>query len=655
MRKVPLAPALLAEAEDVAEQVLRALARQEVLLVLGALIGVARRDRDVDAEIGRKIEIVGDLLGRHVVEDRRVDVDLETGVLRRLDRLDRDLERSLLVDGAVVLLLETVEMDREEQERRRLEEVQLLFEQQRIGAQRHELLARDDAGDDLADVLVNERLAARDRDDRRPALVDRLQALIDRKALVEDRRRIVDLAAARASEIAAEERLKKKDERIALSAHQRLLQNISAYAELLVKRNGHPRLLRSNEKGLNCSGGFNGPGVHRVFWARHVGEFGGQLEVNVLAHAVERLDADGANGTQLGDRFLNKSFGRRRARRDSDRLHALEPGEIEHAGVLDEISGKPEILADLAQPVRVRGVVGPDDEEKVDLLAELDDGGLPVLRRIADVAGVWADDRGKARLQRRDHVLGVVDRQRRLRDERDAFGIADGKRRDLMRFGNHVHDAGDLTERTLDLRVAEMADEHDVVSLLGVPAAFLVDLRHQRAGRIDNVEVAEFRAALHLLRHAMRGEDCNRAGRHFVDFLDEDRAAVPERIDDALVVHDFVADIDRRAIFLERALDDVDRPLNAGAKAARLRENDLQTGSLLSHRRASLHCPLPLVRLLGPDLVKSVYSMRFRRQQPKSPARRSTNLTYSSRRIAAVQYHCPPPPAPRLRWRRASG
>ena len=41
-------------------------------------------------------------------------------------------------------------------------------------------------------------------------------------------------------------------------------------------------------------------------------------------------------------------------------------------------------------------------------------------------------------------------------------------------------------------------------------------------------------------------------------------------LDDVAVVHDLVADIDRRAVFLERALDDLDRPLDAGAEASRL-------------------------------------------------------------------------------------
>ncbi len=70
---------------------------------------------------------------------------------------------------------------------RRLEQVQLLLQQQPVGAQVDELPAGDDAGDDPIDLLVQQRLAAGDRDNRRAAFVDRFEALIHRQAAIEDR------------------------------------------------------------------------------------------------------------------------------------------------------------------------------------------------------------------------------------------------------------------------------------------------------------------------------------------------------------------------------------------------------------------------------------------------------------------------------------
>ena len=63
--------------------------------------------------------------------------------------------------------------------------------------------------------------------------------------------------------------------------------------------------------------------------------------------------------------------------------------------------------------------------------------------------------------------------------------------------------------------------------------------------------------------------------RHLVQLLDEHRALGAQVVDHELVVHDLVAHVDRRAVQLERALDDRDGAVDAGAEAARLGEQDL--------------------------------------------------------------------------------
>src|SRR5262249_16554284 len=141
-----------AERKDLAEELLGAAPAEEVLLVGSTLIRVAGRDRDADAELLGQIEEGRDVLGRMALEDRAVDVDGETLGLRGLDRVDRLLEAALETHRLVVMMLETVEMHGEEQVGRGLEQVQLLLEQERVGAQGDELLARHDAFDDLADL-----------------------------------------------------------------------------------------------------------------------------------------------------------------------------------------------------------------------------------------------------------------------------------------------------------------------------------------------------------------------------------------------------------------------------------------------------------------------------------------------------------------------
>lgn len=76
----------------------------------------------------------------------------------------------------------------------------------------------------------------------------------------------------------------------------------------------------------------------------------------------------------------------------------------------------------------------------------------------------------------------------------------------------------------------------------------------------------------------MRAEDHGIAGRHFLEFLEEDRALLFQILDDVLVVNDFVAHVDRRAVHGYCALDDLDRAIDACAEAARLREQDFRIG-----------------------------------------------------------------------------
>src|SRR4029079_3763672 len=113
-----------------------------------------------------------------------------------------------------------------------------------------ELLALNEAAHDLADLLVDQRLAAGDRDHRRAALVGRVPALLGGHAAIEDRIRIVDLAAADAGEVAAKQRLQHQHERIAFAAKQFLLDQIPANTHFLEEGYSHYKFL----SGLRKSG-----------------------------------------------------------------------------------------------------------------------------------------------------------------------------------------------------------------------------------------------------------------------------------------------------------------------------------------------------------------------------------------------------------------
>ncbi len=73
---------------------------------------------------------------------------------------------------------------------------------------------------------------------------------------------------------------------------------------------------------------------------------------------------------------------------------------------------------------------------------------------------------------------------------------------------------------------------------------------------------------------AMGAEDGDAARRDLGQLVDEMRALGPQPLDHVAVVHDLVADIDRRAVFLERPFDDLDRALDAGAETPGLGQDD---------------------------------------------------------------------------------
>ena len=113
-----------------------------------------------------------------------------------------------------------------------------------------------------------------------------------------------------------------------------------------------------------------------------------------------------------------------------------------------------------------------------------------------------------------------------------------------------------------------VADEQDRVAVGRVPPHGGVHLGDERADGVDRPQPPPGRALVHGRRHPVRREDEQRARGRLVLALDEDRAAPLELTDDMDVVDDLTADVDRRAVQLERALDGLDGPLDPRAVPA---------------------------------------------------------------------------------------
>ena len=145
-------------------------------------------------------------------------------------------------------------------------------------------------------------------------------------------------------------------------------------------------------------------------------------------------------------------------------------------------------------------------------------------------------------------------------------------------FCDEMHAALDLTHRAFDFRMALVADHHDVDAILAHLRHFDVHLRDERAGCVVNAQPAHVGLVAHGLRHAVRTEDHGIAGRHFLEFLDEDRALLLQILDHVLVVDDLVTNVDRRTVHRDCALDDLDRAIDARAETARLGQQDFGVG-----------------------------------------------------------------------------
>ena len=190
-----------------------------------------------------------------------------------------------------------------------------------------------------------------------------------------------------------------------------------------------------------------------------------------------------------------------------------------------------------------------------------------------------------------DDALGVVDAERGLRHVGDRRIGREIELVDVL-LVLHQHDRRrDLAHRAFDFRMAGMADQDQLAALADIALALVVHLGDQRAGGVEHRQAARAGLLLDALGDAVRGEHRHGVRRHFGQLLDEHRALGLEILDDVLVVHDLVAHIDRRAVLLQRALDDLDRTHHAGAEAAGLGQDDL-------HRRTrSLRGSRPQIEL----------------------------------------------------------
>ena len=271
---------------------------------------------------------------------------------------------------------------------------------------------------------------------------------------------------------------------------------------------------------------------------------------------------------------------------------------------VDQVAGHAGTVGQLAQAVGVGAGARAHHQQHVALLQQLLDRILAVLRGIADVLAPRRRQLREAPAQRRDDFRGVIDRERRLGDERQALRVAHLQ---LRHVGGALHQVDAPARRRIeashgafDLRVPRVADEDDVAAFARVALHFHVHLGHQRAGGVEYRQPAQPRLLLDGIRHAVRGEDHRCARGNLAELFDENRAEAAQPLHHVVVVHHLVAHVDGRPEQLERTLDDVDRAVDTGAETAGIGEQHLhQTRDLrvarASRQASSNSTPAPMV------------------------------------------------------------
>jgi len=131
-----------------------------------------------------------------------------------------------------------------------------------------------------------------------------------------------------------------------------------------------------------------------------------------------------------------------------------------------------------------------------------------------------------------------------------------------------------------------MAVHQDVAPGGEVALGLAVHLGNQRAGGVEIQQPPPPRLVGHRFGHAMRREHHVPVIRHGVQLVDEHRPLGFQLLHHGAVVHDFMADIDRRAVAAQGFLHHADGAVHAGAEAARRGQQDAEGwpgGKIVGH------------------------------------------------------------------------
>src|SRR5271165_2056771 len=340
-------------------------------------------------------------------------------------------------------------------------------------------------------------------------------------------------------------------------------------------------------------------------------ELHGKLELDHFIWTIEGRNLDRTETREVADHVRNQLLRRGSACGDADGAQAVEPVPADLATVRDEMGRDPHLGRNLAEPVRVRTVLRAYDQDHLDLLAQLAHRPLAILRRVADVFRLGAHEVAEAPFERADDRLGVVDAERGLCDVAYRRVPWNLQSPDIGLRLDQRDGSGDLPKRSLDLRVAGMPDEDHRPALHHVLLGLVMHLGHQRTRRVVDRQASRGRLFPDPFRHAVGAEDRDGIVRHLGQLFHEPRPLRLQEVDDALVVDDFMPHIDRSVVLLQRTLDDVDRPHDAGAKAPRFPDARREKGKRAGPERPTRGSRLSASNTLATTLFASSLALAY--------------------------------------------
>ena len=133
---------------------------------------------------------------------------------------------------------------------------------------------------------------------------------------------------------------------------------------------------------------------------------------------------------------------------------------------------------------------------------------------------------------------------------------------------------GRLAGGTLDLFMAGVANEQNIVILLRKTHSLAVHLVHQRAGRVNRVQRALAGRSHHRGGHAVSREHGHGAFGDLVHLIHEDGTLLLEGLHHVAVVNNLLTHVDGRTIVLQGLLNGNHGAVNAGAVTTRSGQQD---------------------------------------------------------------------------------